>query len=94
MWTIPSSEGLAYHPGALAGSSAPGVRVDHCARRAGPREHGRQAAPSKRDRPGGHASRTTDLATPAPPQGGALTRERKLLTARTCPVTQCTCGGK
>jgi hypothetical protein len=27
------------------------VFIDHCARRAGPREHGRQAARSKRDRP-------------------------------------------
>jgi hypothetical protein len=30
------------------------------ARWAGPREHGRQAARSKRDRPSGHASRTTE----------------------------------
>jgi hypothetical protein len=33
------------------------------ARRAGPCEHGRQAARSERDRPGGQASRTTDSAT-------------------------------
>jgi hypothetical protein len=32
-------------------SAAVGVFVDRCARRAGPREHGRQAARSKRDRP-------------------------------------------
>ena len=42
------------------GSASPAagwVRVDHRARRAGPGEHGRQAARSKRDRPGGVASR-------------------------------------
>jgi hypothetical protein len=33
------------------------------ARRAGPREHGRQAARSKRTGPAGQASRTTDSAT-------------------------------
>jgi hypothetical protein len=35
--------------------------------RAGPREHGRQAARSKRDRPGEHVSRRTDSATSTPP---------------------------
>jgi len=42
------------------------------AREAGPREHGRQAARSTRDRPGGHASRTTGSAPSAPPSGGVL----------------------
>lgn len=45
-------------------------RRDSCrrsttARRAGTREHGRQAARSKRDLPGGHASMATDSATSA-----------------------------
>jgi hypothetical protein len=38
------------------------------ARRADPREHGRQTARSKRDRPGGQATRSTKLAMSAPPQ--------------------------
>jgi hypothetical protein len=42
------------------------------ARRAGPREHGRQAARSKRDRPGGQVSRPTTSATSAPPQAARL----------------------
>ena len=37
-----------------------------------PREHGRQAARSKRDRPGGQASRTTDSATTGAAAGGVL----------------------
>ena len=39
---------------------------------AGPREHGRQAARSKRDRPGGQAGRTTNSTTFAPPQAARL----------------------
>lgn len=37
-----------------------------------PREHGRQAARSKRDRSGEHANQETDLATTAPPQAAFL----------------------
>ena len=37
-------------------------------RRTGPREHGRQAARSTRDRPGGQANGTTDSALSAPPE--------------------------
>ena len=45
--------------------------VNQRARRADPREHGRQAARSKRDRPGGQASWATNSATSAPPSGVA-----------------------
>jgi hypothetical protein len=45
------------------------------------------------DRPGGHASRTTDPATSAPPEAACLTREGKLLTARACAVTVRACSG-
>jgi len=37
-----------------------------------PREHGRQAARSVRDRPGGQASETTNSATSAPPQAALI----------------------
>jgi hypothetical protein len=57
-WTIPwTCNGLAYdRPLSRVRPQVPrraavGVFVDHRARRAGPREHGRQAARSKRDRP-------------------------------------------
>jgi hypothetical protein len=43
------------------------LNISYCARRAGPREHGRQAARSVRDRPGGQASHMTDSAMSAPP---------------------------
>jgi hypothetical protein len=46
--------------------------VDHRARRAAPREHGRQAARSKRDGPSGLASEEDQPSTSAPPAGGAL----------------------
>jgi hypothetical protein len=43
----------------------------HSARQgAGPREHGRQAARSERDRPGRHASCTRDSTTPHAAAGG------------------------
>ena len=42
------------------------------ARRADPREHGRQAARSKRDRPGGHASEVGNFATCTPPEAACL----------------------
>jgi len=50
----------ARHPAAMIGTG------HDRARQAGLREHGRQAARSVRDRPGGHASRMTDLPTSAP----------------------------
>ena len=55
-----------------ASPAAAGVSVDHGARRADPREHGRKAARSKRDRPGGQASRTTQLSHVRAVAGGAL----------------------
>jgi hypothetical protein len=66
-WTIPGArEGLAPPPAAFAAAPGPLSReaalmsIDHRARRADPREHGRQAARSERDRPSGPASRTTN----------------------------------
>jgi hypothetical protein len=45
--------------------------ADHRTCRAGPREHGRQAARSKRDRLGGHTSQTQTNHS-APPQAAHL----------------------
>jgi hypothetical protein len=57
-WTIPGTyEGLAYPDGSRTAFDpvlyATVVSIDHHARRADPREHGRQAARSVRDRPAG-----------------------------------------
>jgi hypothetical protein len=49
-------------------SAANVCRATLRARRAGPREHGREAARSKRDRSCGHASWCTEPDTSAPPQ--------------------------
>jgi hypothetical protein len=52
-------------------SCRPAPLATIAARRAGPREHGRQAARSTRDRPSGHASRETDPATATPPEAAS-----------------------
>jgi len=48
------------------------IRLDHRARRGDPREHGRQAARSERDRPGGHARSDDELSHIRAAGGGAL----------------------
>jgi hypothetical protein len=63
---------LRRHPWVRVARSGQGRPSTTRARRAGPREHGRQAARSKRDQPGGHMSRTTGLASPHAAAGGVL----------------------
>ena len=62
--------------GMAALSCLPGLRsaevcIDQCARRAGPREHGRQAARSKRDRPERARERKYRLSHDRAAAGGA-----------------------
>jgi hypothetical protein len=64
------------------------VRVTMHARRAGPREHGRQAARSKRAGPSGHASKTTDSATCAPPQAALIPVEDNSIPVEDNSATQ------
>jgi len=57
------------------------ANLDHHARRADPREHGRQAARSERDRPERASELYAESAASAPPRAALLTRERKLLSS-------------